>query len=549
VTPLTISQAGIPETLHLKPLLRGRDSMTQKKTYRSISRSSYEAVIFDLDGVITKTAKVHAAAWKRLFDDFLEAKRREDDSDRYAPFDIQRDYRRYVDGKPRYDGIKSFLDSRDIRLPFGNPDDEPGKETVCGLGNRKNEIFHGLLEEKGVEVFPSTLELIRSLRSNQIQTGIVSSSKNCGAVLKVTGITNLFDVKVDGNDAEDLKLEGKPAPDIFLEAAKQLGVSAERAVVVEDAESGVQAGRQGGFGLVIGVDRDDNRKSLLRNGADCVVKDLSEISVGNTLAVSLADTRDLPSALECKEQIHGCTEGKQVAVFLDYDGTLTPIVERPEQAVLSKEMRGVLKSLSEHCTVAVVSGRDLPDVRKLVGLENILYAGSHGFDIFGPDITYRHGEDFLPELDGAERQLQGQLKGIQGVQVDRKKFAIAVHYRRVRNEDLNAVERAVDTVLADHPKFRKSEGKKIFELHPDMDWNKGRALLWLLEKLELDRPDVLPFYIGDDITDEDAFKEIRNIGIGVIVREESRPTAAKYALDSTEEVRRFLEFLRQILSV
>jgi alpha,alpha-trehalase len=505
-----------------------------------------EAVIFDLDGVVTQTAKLHAAAWKRLFDDFLQDKRGKNGSDvRYAPFDIQRDYRRYVDGKPRYDGIQSFLDARGISIPYGTTDDGPDKETVCGLGNRKNRIFHNLLTEQGVEVYPSTIDLIRSLRSNRIRTAIVSSSKNCAAVLDAAGITDLFDVRVDGKVSEALGLNGKPAPDIFLEAAGQIGVSPHHSIIFEDAESGVQAGRRGGFGLVVGVDRGGNRESLLENGADRVVDDLSEIRIADIVAYT-ADTRDLPSALDCKEQIKDHAAGKQIVVFLDYDGTLTPIVERPEQAVLCEEMRNVLRSLAGRCRVAVISGRDLQDVRKLIDLDDILYAGSHGFDISGPKLSYRHGEEFLPELDDAEAQLGEQLQKISGAQVDRKKFAVAIHYRRVQDAEVDAVEKVVDAVLARHSKLRKSGGKKIFELRPDVDWDKGKAVSWLLEKLALDRREVLPVYIGDDITDEDAFEEIGSRGIGIIVREESRPTAAQYALDGIEKVEQFLKFLIRI---
>jgi len=402
-----------------------------------------------------------------------------------------------------------------------------------------------MLAKEGVEVYPSTLDLIRWLRSNRIRIGIVSSSKNCAAVLKAAGITDLFDVRVDGEVSEALRLQGKPAPDIFLEAAGQLGVSPQHAIVVEDAESGVQAGRRGGFGLVVGVDRNDNRESLLESGADRVVRDLSEFSADDIFAPQ-TDTRDLPSVLDCKEHIKDRAADKQIAVFLDYDGTLTPIVERPEQAVMSEDMRGVLKSLAARCRVAVISGRDLQDVRNLIDLDDIFYAGSHGFDISGPELTYRLGEEFLPELDDAEAQLQQQLQGIPGVQVDRKKFAVAVHYRRVQNAEIDAVESVVDTVLADHPKLRKSGGKKIFELRPDVDWNKGKAVSWLLTKLGMDYRNKLPFYIGDDLTDEDAFKEIRTRGIGIIVRDASRPTAARYALDDTDEVIQFLRFLVRI---
>lgn len=245
-----------------------------------IARSAYDAVIFDLDGVITQTAKTHATAWKATFDEYLK-RRAVERGELFEPFDIDRDYRRYVDGKPRYDGVESFLASRGIHLPYGSPDDPPQRETVCGLGNRKNELFLQVVEEGGVDVYGTTVRLIKTLRSAGFKTAVVSSSKNTVTILEAVHLTHLFDAKVDGADAARLELKGKPAPDTFLEAAARLQVEPVRAIVVEDAISGVQAGRAGRFGCVIGVDRAGDPGALEAAGAHVVVSDLAEVGVGS----------------------------------------------------------------------------------------------------------------------------------------------------------------------------------------------------------------------------------------------------------------------------
>jgi alpha,alpha-trehalase len=244
----------------------------------TISRDGFDAVIFDMDGVVTRTATVHAAAWKKLFDEYLR-RRAEQEGKQFQPFDADADYRRYVDGKPRYDGVASFLESRGVSLPRGDPGDPPDRETFCGLGNRKNGYFRRSLEEQGVEVYQSTIDVIHALKDRGFKTAIFSASRNCQAVLEAAGISHLFDARVDGEDAAELKLPGKPAPATLLEAAGRLGVAPERAVIVEDAIAGVQAGRAGGFGLVIGVNRSDSRGALEENGADVEVSDLSEVTV------------------------------------------------------------------------------------------------------------------------------------------------------------------------------------------------------------------------------------------------------------------------------
>src|SRR5215203_5674209 len=237
----------------------------------------YGAWLFDLDGVITDTASVHAA-WKRTFDGYLkEVSKRKGRP--FEPFEIDPDYYRYVDGKPRYAGVDSFLRSRSIIVDWGNPNDPLGRETVCGLGNRKNELFNEVLRLRGMEVFESSVALVQKLRTRGRRVAVVTSSKNCDAVLEAAGIQNLFEARVDGKVAAEKKLAGKPAPETYEEAARMLGTLPEQAVVIEDAISGVQAGRTGGFGLVIGVARDDDPEVLRQNGADIVVRDLADLSL------------------------------------------------------------------------------------------------------------------------------------------------------------------------------------------------------------------------------------------------------------------------------
>lgn len=241
-----------------------------------LSRKQFDAVLFDLDGVLTATAKIHAACWKRMFDEYLRM-RASKTGEAFRPFEIHTDYKIYVDGKPRYDGVRDFLKSRAIKLPEGNPDDPPTAETVCGLGNRKNDMINEVLESEGVEPYRGSVDLVRQLRRQGMKTAVVSSSQNCLAVLQAAKMADLFDARVDGDVASRLKLRGKPAPDTFLAAATHLGVSPQRAVVVEDAIAGVQAGRAGRFGLVVGVARKGEADALKDNGADVVVADLSEL--------------------------------------------------------------------------------------------------------------------------------------------------------------------------------------------------------------------------------------------------------------------------------
>jgi beta-phosphoglucomutase family hydrolase len=236
------------------------------------------ACLLDLDGVLTQTARVHAAAWKQMFDDFLSRRARDKDEDP-QPLRLPTDYVRYIDGKLRIDGVRSFLESRGIILPEGSSDDPPTAETIHGLGRRKHDLVLNLLEREGVDVYEGSVSFVEAARDAGLRCAVVSASKNSGAVLEAAGIAHLFEVLVDGLVAEQRDLRGKPAPDTFLAAAQDLETPPDAAAVFEDAEAGVEAGRAGGFGYVVAVDRMGNADSLRERGADVVVADLSELLV------------------------------------------------------------------------------------------------------------------------------------------------------------------------------------------------------------------------------------------------------------------------------
>jgi alpha,alpha-trehalase len=235
------------------------------------------AVVFDTDGVLTDTASVHAAAWGRLFDEYLMRRA----SQRHEPFlaFTEADYLRHIDGRSRYDGVAGFLASRAITLPWGDPADRPGRETVCGLGNAKDRFFVAHLRDHGAQAFPTSVAFVRQLRECGLRTAAVSASRNMVPVLESAGLRELFDVEVDGVEADRLGLAGKPDPALFLEAARRLGAPPARAAVVEDALAGVEAGRRGRFGVVVGVDRGGQAAALAERGADVVVADLGELAL------------------------------------------------------------------------------------------------------------------------------------------------------------------------------------------------------------------------------------------------------------------------------
>jgi len=531
---------------------------------------TFQSVIFDLDGVVTKTAKVHAHAWKKTFDEYLRL-RTERDSEPFNEFTYQHDYLNYVDGKPRYQGVKNFLESRGIHLPFGDPSDSTDKETICGIGNKKNKLFNELLQKEGAEVFESTIRLIKSLKENGIKIGVASSSKNCLPILKSVNIEHLFETRVDGVVSAELNLKGKPEGDIFVTAAKNLDTLPENSVVVEDASSGVEAGRNGGFGLVLGVTRENNETELAKYGADIVVPDLAEIDIQiindwfnrkPKPFFKCFETLEHAPAILPEDHLQGkdifvnpyyertgksvLHTDKKMVFFLDYDGTLTPIVDSPELAVITDDMKQTVEQLAKIHTVAIVSGRMREDVQNLVGIKGLFYAGSHGFDIKGPggfSMIHPVAEKTIPLVSEIIEQLKDKFLHIEGALVEEKKFSVAAHYRKVKNQkDLKFIEESVNSIVQKHDELRLLKGKKVFEILPNIDWDKGKAIRWIMNALEIPWDTTSAFYIGDDTTDEYAFRTIITRGTAIMVTDEPlNPSTADFQLNSPKEVKKFFE--------
>lgn len=255
----------------------------------------------------------------------------------------------------------------------------------------------------------------------------------------------------------------------------------------------------------------------------------------------------IPSALSDFRDIEKALEDRQAALFLDYDGTLTPIVDTPAQAVLSEEMRETVRRLGDRCVTAIVTGRARVDVQEQVRLDNLVYAGTHGFDIVGPagsGIQHQVGQEFLPAMEELHQRLRGALAEVPGLLLETKGYAMAVHYRLAKEQVVPGVEAVVDGLLQDYPRLRKTHGKKVFEIRPRFDWNKGKAVEWILQALGVDH---VPLYLGDDTTDEDGFEVVAGRGMGILVADQPRPTAAGYWLRDETEVGRFLQRLTRTI--
>lgn len=505
-------------------------------------KNHIEAAIVDLDGVITRTASRHAQAWKEMFD-LYNQRRKEAGNDPFKPFSIEGDYPKYIDGIPRYDGVKNFLKSRNFSLSTGKPEDEPARETICGLGNWKNEIFLKIIGEEGVEVFDENVEVVRKWKKGGMKTAIISSSKNCKRILEVAGLEDLFDVRVDGQISQERNIKGKPEPDIFLEAARELNVTPDHAMVVEDSLAGVEAGKAGNFHLVVGIINNAGKTALIDKGADEAVETLEELAFNR--GKEEKEAKDLPSALQHFETIQDCLKKKEPLVFLDFDGTLAPIANTPDEAGLANDMRELLQRFSQQYPTAVVSGRDTSGVQQKVGLSNIHYAGSHGYEIVGPG-HYHHenaeAQKLIPVLDELEKEIAEELTEIEGVELERKKYALAVHFRNVPHDkegDLKATVKNVATTFKD---IKEGSGKKVIELQPNIDWHKGHAVQELMAHMPKDDKEVFPIYIGDDITDEDAFK-VMGEGLAILVGDHGSKTQADYHLEDIGEVKEFLKWM------
>jgi alpha,alpha-trehalase len=507
-----------------------------------------QAAIFDLDGVITDTANTHAKAWKLMFDLYNE-RRRKEGKEPYETFTIEKDYIQYVDGKPRYMGVKDYLSSRNIELPFGTPKDTADMETVCGLGNMKNQIFLETVKNEGVEILEENVRKAKEWKKAGMRTAIVSSSKNCQMILQAVQLEDLFETRIDGLVSAEKNYKGKPAPDIFVKAAENLGIDPADALIVEDALAGVEAGRNGHFGLVIGIAKEEHEEEMKQHGADIVVEHLADLPVN---IVPLRAPGELDSALVHFDQIRQRYQDHKVYLFLDYDGTLTPIVEDYNAAFLTDEMRDLIRSFSEIRPTAIITGRDLQDIRDLVKLDALHYAGSHGFELVGPDGFVFENEEAkksLKKIAEAADRIKQATSTIEGVKFERKKFALAVHYRQVAEDQESKVKKIVYDILSNYPEIKPGKGKKVIELKPNFNWHKGKSLRILLERMVKNTSkNSLIFYIGDDITDEDAFFEILDDGIGILVGHHGQRTFAGYHLERVDEVKIFLEKLFEDLN-
>lgn len=494
----------------------------------------HAAVIFDLDGVVTDTASIHAAAWKTVLDVLL-ARLAGSRGEGHTEFTAE-DYRRYVDGKYRSDGIVDFLYSRNIELPLGDSADRTN-ETVCGLGNLKQEIF---LERvgSGVPVFDSTVAVVRELAAVGVKTAVCSSSRNCGVILRSAGLGDLFDVQVDGVLADELGLSGKPSPDALLEAARRLGTDPKWTVVVEDAEVGVSAGRSGGFALVIGVDRMGHADDLLLYGADVVIADLGQVEV------RAGDRRRslLPNALESAGQLMPVWTGRKPLVYINFD-YLSELIAEPDSA-LDGGAVGALRRLVAQCHTAILSGRDPADIRDRVGLPGIWYVRSRGFEMVGPDGSHHHNEAVADVMMDAAAELREVVQNIPGAHVECTPFSAAVHYRDA------APAREADVITAVRRQARArglgmTFGHKVVELQPEPPWDVGPALSWIYDRIAR-TGQLVPIFVGGESADEDAFDAIALTGVAIVVRREGdddRPTAAHFTLDNPGEI---VEFIARI---
>jgi alpha,alpha-trehalase len=492
----------------------------------------HDAVIFRLDGVVTGTPSLQAAAWAAVLDNFL-ARRRPDSREDHSPLGDD-DYRHLIGDKPRYDGVTAFLASRGISLSKGSIADSTD-DTVRGLVNRQQMIFHEMLN-RGVPVVESAVAMAGKLHDAGIATAVYSTSGSCDQISTAAGIANKFPVRVDGKVADELGLPGKPDPAVLLEATRRLGTRPERSVIVDDVGAGVAAGRAGGFALVIGVDQTGRADELKGYGADSVVTDLAEVAV----RAGSRRMSELPNALESYGQLVGVFGTRDPMMFLEFDGTLSEIVSDPQAATLVDGAGKALEHLAVRCPVAILSGRDLVDVRDRVGVAGIWYAGSHGFELVGPDGSHHENDAAtaaVPVLERAAAELRDEFKHIPGARVEHKRFAVAVHYRNVPRERVAEVIATTHRHGQRHD-LRITNGRMVVELRPNVDWDKGTALAWISDRIKHSGR-VVPIYIGDDLTDEDAFDAIRFNGIAIVVRHDEdgdRRSAAQFSLESPRQV-------------
>lgn len=411
---------------------------------------------------------------------------------------------------------------------FPKPEKQ-GDALLKSLGNRAK-----------VRVYEDTIQQLGQWRLQGIKIALVHSGEFTKKLSQKKNIANLFDIVVD-----DPKIT-KDGKNPFKEATQQLRIKPKECVLIKSDLSPEMKKLDDEFAFVIGLNRAGNKRILYEQGADTVLDDLEELELFHYPETDTYYSQTLPSVFMAQTGFHDIIRYKKPVLFLDYDGTLSPIVPHPEDAVISDEMRAILHDCAKRHTVSVISGRDMEDVKERVGVEDVIYAGSHGMRISGPNGLFmenKESEAILSRMDQIEKKLHHIFhKKIKGIQIERKKHAIAVHYRNAATEDVSYIYSEVKKIVKNNADFRMGEGKKIFEIKPDIDWHKGKALMWIMEKLELlDDPDVIPIYIGDDVTDEDGFRTISDMGVGILVGYHHKPSAADFRLDDVDQVAKFLK--------
>lgn len=490
-----------------------------------------DAVIFALEGVIVDTIAIRGAVWADFY--------REHYPDR--PALAERDHARIAAGASPADAVADGLAARGVTLPKGAPSDSPTAETAWGIAKLLDRGFSDRIAHDGVPVNEATIDLARRVRSAGLGIAVCSAGRHASEILDAAGVGDVFGagttVVADETDAEAL-----------AEAARQLDTDPARTAVVQGSPTALAASRSGGFAVTIGVARAGHEELLRRAGADVVVTDVAQIEFrAGTRRISR-----IPDALTSRHQSAALLRTRRPAVFLDFDGTIAEIVNQPTAATLVEGVATELSRLARHCPVGIISGRDLADVRARVGVPGIWYAGSHGFELVGPDGQHYENEEAAaaePDLVRVTSTLCDRLRSVPGVLVESKRFAVSVHYRNVDAERVDEVISIACAAVAEEPRLRATGGRKVVEIRPDVDWDKGRALSWVLDHVGAS-DDLLPIYVGDDLTDEDAFDAIESSGFGIVVRhgeDGDRRSAARFAVDGPAQVHELLQRIADLV--
>lgn len=510
-----------------------------RRANATIDPRRHDAVLFDLDGVVADTTDVEFVSWQGVLEEFLKERTA---AGREAPPQFREaDYREFFDGVADRDGVTAFLTSRGVAIPMGTPADEV-LDTVHGLANRRERRLSERLKA-GVPVFETTVALVGAVSRAGMRTAVYSTGRHSAQVLEAAGLDDLFPVHVDLTTADGRHLPGAGVVNVLSVAAEMIEAAPERTVVLAGSAAGIESAHAAGFALVVGIDRTGGSEDLVRAGADMMATDVADVHLRDGDALRSC----LPNALAAQSDLISALRGRQPFVCLDFDGTLSRVVADPARAQLVEGAAEALAALAAQCPVAILSGRDLDDIRRRVGVPGIWYAGSHGFEMVSPagDISAHSAADAAaPQLAAAAQALRRALQGIPGTHVDVNRYRLVVHHRSASPAQVGEVVAATRHV-ARTCGLRAVAGRHAVELTPDLDWDNGLAMDAIRRDLpEVDR--LVSVYVGDDLADEDAFDRTRLTGITVVVRHAqggNRPTAAEFALDSPIEVCDLLRLL------